>query len=45
MWYVWGEETCIQILVRRPERKRQLRRPRRRREDILKWILRIEDGT
>jgi len=24
---VWGEETCIQGLVRKPERKRLLRRP------------------
>jgi hypothetical protein len=33
------EEECIRILVGKPEGKRPSGRPRRRLEDILRWIL------
>jgi hypothetical protein len=39
-----GEKrNAYRILVRKPEGKRPLRRPRRRRVDILKWILEKQD--
>jgi hypothetical protein len=33
MWYIWGEERCMQELVGKIERKRPPVRPRRRWED------------
>ena len=36
MWQVWGEEKCIQVLVGKPEGKRQLVRSRSRWEDNFK---------
>jgi hypothetical protein len=40
MWHAWGKMNACRVLVRKPEGKRQLRRPRRRLEDIIKIDLR-----
>jgi hypothetical protein len=49
MWagHVGGGERCLQVLVKRPEEKRALGRPRRRWEDNIKMDLReiIIDGA
>jgi hypothetical protein len=39
MWHAWGGSVC-RILVRRPEGKRPLERPRRRWKDNIKMDLR-----
>jgi hypothetical protein len=39
MYYVWGEERGVyRVLVRKPEGKRLLGRPRRRWENNIRWI-------
>jgi len=45
MWRVWGEGKGVhRVLVRKPEGKRQLERPRRRWEDNIKMDLREVEG-
>jgi hypothetical protein len=39
------EENSCRILVRKPDGKRPLVRPRRRRVIILNWILKRQDGV
>jgi hypothetical protein len=40
MWHAWGGRGAYRVLVRRPEGKRPLGRPRRRWEDGIKMDLR-----
>jgi len=40
----WGEERCIQGFVGKPEFKRQLGRPTRRWDIVLKWIFKNLSG-
>jgi hypothetical protein len=40
MWHTWNGKKVYKVLVGKPEGKRPLVRPRRRREDEIRMVLR-----